>query len=351
MFTIENGPPKHKVQEVFPSPVKVVHPPNGGSHGLHDVQPGPTYLERLRRLVPVMLVAVALVVGSLGLYYWSSPVAYSSSTYFLVKEQGEQLNAGSPGPRSLSPEVSRLAHLTRSVEMFDHLIERFGLLQRISVDGAGPMRREVMYRILLGNIRVRPEDDGLLEVTVQNADRALAAQMADEIFQKLEKLVEAQAIADLERRASLYQQMIDRAESNAGERSRALLVTANELRTLAHDGTAKASPDDPVLLMSTRLSELAAQLTVSTQDLVRSREQYEFSLAMLRKENLPNLYLVRRALVDLETSPVRVILSTMILWVAIVTMLIAVVILLWHLHGRDLQRTLRDLNAGTEGRL
>ncbi len=307
---------------------------NRAPHARWAIAPKGSLLDRFFA-VRYWILAVAFAVGGIETFnLYRDPPLYSSSVLFLVDDQSTGKSDPSIPLLERSPSLAGLYHGATSTEMIDHLIERFDLYHYYGISSSEPLGYERVNNDLLDAISVRIVDQNGVVISVQDKDRQLAAAMANEIFLKLQEMTERQVIDDMERKIALYTQVIIGAEQRSTEQSDKLVSIASEFKRLSagRDPQAKA---DQLSTLNFQLAELVARLSASNDELLKAQRGEEMAAALLRKENLPIIHLVRKAVQDVRTSKVMAALKALLLipLAAVAAMLISITF--WCKHGHE----------------
>src|SRR5436190_5976919 len=234
-----------------------------------------------------------------------------------------------------SPNNARVSHLPTSMEMTDHLIGKYDLYGHYEINAAHPLHYERASDRLVNSITVRHPDDNSMMISVEDEDPVLAADMANAIFAKLKEINERQVMADLERKIALYQQVIDHTERRSKEQAAQLMDLGAELERLIGKGRSLDPGNNQLAPLNFQLAQLVAQLSVANEDLSNARKTYEISAALMKEQDLPDVYLVRGAVQDLTTSKVRVWVSTLVFAFFATFVLSLGVLVLWFKYRHD----------------
>ena len=142
------------------------------------------------------IIALATIVTTIifSLYYYYNPILYKSTVSFLVDDEATRKNDQNLDDQSIyiaehNPNAFRLYQLAKSTEMFDYLIKKFDLYKEYNINSTGPMHYEIMTNMLKENIDVTPVISGGMSITVKGLNKNLVADMANELFAKLEEMV------------------------------------------------------------------------------------------------------------------------------------------------------------------
>ncbi len=288
--------------------------------------------------------SVLLTTTIASLHLLTHPVQYGSTVMVMVS--GQHLTGGGEAKDlpQLSPEITQLMHAVTSTEMTDHLIERFQLEAHYKVASTNPFHVELTTRRLFNNMDVRVIDKFTITITIKDRDRDLAAAMANACFDKLQAMEQEQRIQHLEHSMAIYERIITSTKQSASDQADRLMELITEIRTLV---PLASRPEKGSVLTETeqQLSQQAANLIMSQEDLVKARRNYEVSAAVAEAKGGPHVILVRKAMKDISTSRLKVALS-MIVPVAFVTFFVVVLgFTIWHKHSEDFRSYWLSVNA------
>lgn len=314
---------------------------NGGPRTV-SLKASGTLIDRLRATRVWMLSIVLLAVGIAAVKMYLDPVQYSSSAVLLFAEQDPLAATSQARP---STDATQLYQLAASTEMFDHLIARFDLYDHYEVDTLRPLHYAETVSLLQRNMSVNLLDVNCLAITVRDAGRAMAAAMANEAFSKLQDITEQRSLAQMQRAVATYQQVIQHTEDRYREQSEHLLELVTEFKELSGPYADPRSPNDPMTKLDIKLGELSARLSVANEDLMNAMKKQEISLALSQKENLPDVFLVRRAMEDINTWEPWVVVRTLLLVGSLTLICCVIAVTLWFKHGHELKEYLTTPNV------
>jgi len=278
-------------------------------------------------------IAIAtLIAGGAGAaYYANNPLRYES-TAIIMRTEGELAEPVDPKNSWRPPiELVRLKHLATSSQMLHGLINRFDLYRHYMIDTTGPGYHELAMARLRRNIQVIVLDELTLAISVTDADRLKAKQLADGLVEQLQAMTRQLSQQQLELRLQLAQSMLRHQE---GEITRHLDL----LRNLAADwrpqmdATAQIGPT-PFIDVQQQLVQIGAGLSVAHAEHQTFLRQLELAEAMRRTNNVGELLVVNHALLDMHRNPQSMISVWLLIWALVGGSLIAVLLALWGLEG------------------
>ncbi len=244
------------------------------------------------------------IVLTLG-YYYFKPLEYKSTVSFMVDNELERKNDQNLNDQSIylaenAPNAVRLSQMIKSTEMLDYLIEKFSLYEQFRISIKHPMHHELVTNILKSKITVSNSMNSGMSITVSGKDRKMTADMANEMYVKLEEMINNYTISNLKRKIKIYDQVLDNSKLNLDRKGEELKILLDEFKSLVQENK-KQRYNDMLYDIDMKLTFLSAQLNSVNQDLLRTIKNYEISVANTNKENLPNIKLINVALKD--TSP------------------------------------------------
>lgn len=300
--------------------------------------PRPGALPRKHASVTVMLQArrwvllsVAVLSGLLtGIYLLIFPIPYRSHVVIWAgPEHGDQTR----GPeRTFAPNlvVTRLQHLATGSAILDHLVDTFDLGTHY---GIAPDQRFAAERIRLTlerSIRADIIDPNTLRITVSDRDREKAVEMAMAIHAELLRTADREVRDRIEQQVAVHEDLVKRAERRGQEQADQLIGLIDRTRTWA-----SGPPVNDTLRkhLDLQLTAMVATLAHTNEDLYGSLMVAEAARAGLARDALPRLTLVRRAELDLVSSPRLSAAITVLTTSVLVTLLVLVLMVLWHKQG------------------
>ncbi len=291
---------------------------------------------------------VVLACGAATAFLVTNPVMYRSTVVLILHDRSA---ISATRPDNLLQEVPtsvRVFHLPTSTEMVDHLIAKFDLYTHYGIDPTGPLHYELASTRLLDNIDIQPLDDRSANITIRDEDRALAANMANAVYEKLKDMNEVQVMGGLERRIALYTRVIDNLEKRSSAQTAQLIALVGELKRLPGNSGGSKTINEQVDGINFKLSELAAQLTVANEELSQAAEGLEISAALEKESDVPDVHLVRKAVQDIGTSKKEIWVNTLLFTMIGALILAVAVLAIWFKHGHAVMHDLALLNGPSQ---
>lgn len=254
----------------------------------------------------LVLVTFLAVIGS-SVYFYYNPPLYSSTVRFLMDEEDTRKSDQNLGDQNIylsenAPKGYMFYQIAKSTEMFDYLIKKFDLYKHYGVSKNDPMHYEIINNILNDNINITNVASGGMSITFTGTDKVFVAEIANEIFFKLEDMVKEYAISNMQRKIKIYDQILNNSTKDINSKS-------NELKKLLEEFNGLISTNkqvknlDLMYDINVKLTNLSFQISSINQDLFKTIKNHEISLAVTNKENIPNVKLISKALRDTH-SPI-----------------------------------------------
>lgn len=264
------------------------------------------------------------------------PIMYSARVVMLARDGNHQEAVQELLAPNAPADRSRLFHLATSTAMFEHLIQRFNLYAHYGIDTLQPYASELAMNSLIQSIRASEPEGTCLVVTVDDTDRKMASDLANEVYAELRRMAEGMARSRIEQTVELYAQVIKATEQDLEsqmKRLSELIVGSNG------QGTAIGTRHDPNST-SFQLAKLVAEVGTVNQDLAKAQRVQAITLALANTDHTPEVLLVRRAQEDISISPPLRMAQRLII-VAVLSLLGALfVATIWFLHRREFKEFL-----------
>ena len=180
--------------------------------------------------------------------------------------------------------------------MFDHLIERFDLGVHYGVPAGSPDERTALHGILQERVTVDLRETEMISVRVLDQDRALAAAMANDIFETTVAIVREDRKADLERQLHVFGQVLDSTRRAASERGAELVRLAEVARSTRGERPGAGGAEEALL-------SAASAVALANQELVQQRRERATLLALLDQPGGEAIQMGSRAMEDIQTYP------------------------------------------------
>ncbi len=253
-----------------------------------------------------VIIAVAISVALIStLYYFNKAFQYKSEVSFFIDDsETDKSNLDEVIPDN-SANVNRVYHLIKSTEMCDYLIDKFNLNSHFKIGKNSPLQYENLTALLNENISVSQMINNGMLIVVKDNDKVMAAKLANEMFKKLDDMIKEYAIEKLERKIKIYDQVLNDTKKQAQEQTTELKKLIDDCKVLLVNGSKLKSENNLIFDLNMKLALLSSQLSGINGDLLKSIRIHEISMAGMKKENLLNLKLIRKAVLDVTSSPLR----------------------------------------------
>ncbi len=207
-----------------------------------------------------LLVLGPLLVGlaALGISF-AIPPTYTANTRFLPPQQQQSAAAsmlqslgalgGLAGAASgIKNPADQYVAFLKSRAVQDPLIDQFNLMERYEAKLKEDARKD-----LSANARISSGKDGLISIEVDDADPALAAQLANAHVQQLGVLLNRLAVTEAQQRRVFFDKQLQTTKANLAEADAALRATGISPDAL------KAQPQAAVGALAQLQAQIAAQ--------------------------------------------------------------------------------------------
>lgn len=255
-----------------------------------------------------LILAAALFAALITYSYFKlNPPKYTSTVSFYLE------NLGAPGSQEIklndndmvfikSVDADRLFNMTTSSKMTRHLIEKFDLYSHYGIDKKKDFYREKATLSLLSNISVTQTLHSAISVKVEDTDKLMAANLANEVFDYLNKLNQEILVENIEKKAKIYEQVIKNMNSQTDVQIQQLKEVLDKCNTLSGSGVVIGKNDDFVIDLRLKLVQLASQLNITNNDIQKAVKLYGISVESIQKENLPSLTIINYALPEIQSN-------------------------------------------------
>jgi len=281
-----------------------------------------------------VLIAVCLVWFA-GCFYVLNKmvIKYTASASFIVNESQliEAINGDmkTAAPMVQSEGFKRMNQLIYSHELVDHLIGRFDLYIHYHVNKDKKFYYERTFKHVLDCIQIKKTPFDLISVTYNDRDRFLAADMANDIVSQLDILNKKLIISTLEKRLNLAQAIVkDLSKQNIVETTNIDSLISKMNRTISRMDKSTLE-NTQAFAIQRAFMEQAGALRMSTQDLLKARKLYEWTLQSLDKDNMPTLTVIQKALPDEHDVVIKAVLYS---FLCTITFFIISIVILYFLH-------------------
>lgn len=238
-------------------------------------------------------------------YFATKRTVYKSTVSFFVVDKAALTIEQNLNPSIHSPYLSQngsiIYHKVKSTEMFDHLINKFNLYEHYEIAKSNPYYYKLINEILNNSITLGQSINNGMLVTVEDYDRLMAANLANEIYIKLNEIVQAHIQDYLEKEVRLYNEILSNSINTTSKSTDDLKNLINDYKTTIVNNSINNKTSFELNL---KLAELYSQISQSNVDLTNTIKNYEIFVANLKKENQPNIWLINKALPSNEVQTV-----------------------------------------------
>lgn len=251
------------------------------------------------------IIASMLFVGVISaMYFHCLTKNYRSTVSFFIDDDeghGVEFNRTDQNNLVLAKVANgnRLYHLARSTEMIDHLIKKFNLYDHYKIKQHGYGHYESITSLLQSKIKISPIEFNALSISVSDYDKVLAADIANEIFLKLDAMNKDFIISNIEKKIKIYDRLILKSRERSQEQLKELKYVISEFKSLMNNRNF-IREDYFFSDIKLALSSLSTQLSSANNELLKTSQTYEILYASIEQENLPNLRLINYALPELR---------------------------------------------------
>jgi hypothetical protein len=268
-----------------------------------------TYANLIKELTSkihwILLITLTVAVISI-VYFYRTPFMYHSTASFFIDDdeaQGLQINETDQNNLFLAKvsNGNRLYHLAKSTEMADHLIKKFNLYDHYQIDPYGQMHYESINALLKSRVTIIPSQYNAINIVVKDYDKYLAANIANEIFYKLDAMNKEFIISNVEKKVKIYNQLLSNSKKQSLEQSEEMMKLIEKCNLLLLNKDVVKDRNILISDLKVSLSVLSSQLSTVNNDMLKAIKTYEIATSSLQEENLPNLRLIDLALPDLRT--------------------------------------------------
>jgi tyrosine-protein kinase Etk/Wzc len=265
-----------------------------------------TMADNIRLLIVGPLVAGLAVLG----YSFLITPTFTANTTFLPPQQQQSaaasmlaslgglagLAGGAAGIRN--PSDQYIAFM-QSRLLQDALIERFNLMERFEAKNATDARNT-----LSGAARISAGKDGLINVQIDDADPAFAAELANAYVEELKTLLDRLAVTEAQQRRVYFGQLLEQARDGLAKAEEGLKASGIDASTLMTQPQAAITQvaqlqaqitSQEVKLASMRgfLTEAAPEFRQAMTELQALRAQLRQAEAGSPRESESNSYVAR----------------------------------------------------------
>jgi capsular polysaccharide biosynthesis protein len=260
-------------------------------------------------LIRWKLILAAALFGAICIYAYFkfNPPMYSSTvTFYLENSSAQSTQEIKFNDNDLvfikSVDADRLFNMTKSSKMTKHLIEKFDLYTHYGINKKKDFYIEKATAQLLSNISVTQTLHSSISVKVQDYDKLMAANIANEIFFFLNKMNQDILVGNIEKKFKIYEQVLQNMRSQTNSQVQQLKEVLEKCNTLYNTGVANGKNAEFVVELQVKLVQLTNRLSVTNSDIQKAVEIYGISVESIQKENLPTLSLINQALPEFESN-------------------------------------------------
>lgn len=278
-------------------------------------------IEFLRLIIgwrkPILIVCSIAIVGTLIItdphimppYYKSQCIIYPSNPE-LTSAQNlfDNTQAGLFG---VSNDADRVLQIAESTPLETYMVTKFHLFQHYKIDSAKeqyPM--DAVLSEFRNNFSVKRNERNAIEVTVEDQDKQLAADMANEATDQIDQLYKEVVNGNKEKILGIYTQKINDNQKKIKQLTDSILRLKNKYNFF--DGINRMSnnlgvaSNDSFQKAYESIKMLEAQEQFAIKDLNNSLTDYSQYGASINKD-VPTIYIVERATpAERKSRPMRV---------------------------------------------
>ncbi len=226
---------------------------------------------------------------------------YSSSASFYMSESSAGTNVGQnqefrmPEVLHSNEQYNRAYQLINSSKIHEHLIRKFNLLKHYGIDTTREFYFEEAIAVLSSRIQVKKSPFNMISVSVSDAHRYLAADIANEIVVYLDQMNKNLLINSMKQRLGVYETLVKNTQNDNSIRTALFNKQLADLNLLLSRLEKQSTNSMGVLELQSRLSQLIASMERSTDDLMRMKVFYSLALQSVQEKNLPSVIIVQKA--------------------------------------------------------
>jgi hypothetical protein len=297
----------------------------------------------------LVLITIIAAIGSSAYFYYNPPL-YSSTIRFLIDEEDTRKSDQNLNDQNIylsenSPKGYMFYQIAKSTEMFDYLIKKFDLYKHYGISLSNPMHYETITNVLNENISITNVASGGMSITFTGRDRALAAEIANEAFFKLEDMVKEYAISNMQRKIKIYDEILNNSTKDVNLKSNELKNLIEAFNQLISTNQVKNS--DLMYDINLKLTNLSFQISSINQDLFKTIRNHEVSLAVTNKENIPNVKLISKALRDTQPSIIARITKYVVSFTLFI-LCFSIVLIVLYKENKEYEMNLFNLTKSTK---
>lgn len=252
-----------------------------------------------RKWLYLLLIVVAGVFTFWFLRY--NLFTYSSTATFFLNSESQAGNSSSqsefriPDILKSGEQYDRAYQLINSSAMTDHLIKKFNLVSHYGIDTSAEFYYEKAIAVLNNRISIKTSPFKLIQVSVSDAHRYLAADIANEIVRYLNELNRKILVASMKQKLQLYENLLKNTQEDNLRRADLFSRQLEELNKLLGRLERQAETHTGLLDLHSRLNQLISSMERSNEDLSRLKISYSLALQSIESNNLPAINIVTLA--------------------------------------------------------
>jgi hypothetical protein len=242
-----------------------------------------------------ILLVFILTACAVSVHQWRTPYKYESSVKIFIED--EEYYSNDLGIIKSNPQ-SRIYHYVKSTEMYDYLIQRFELYKYYGIDSASFMHYENMTTILNQNIEAKWDGHLILTISVKDRDRYMAANIANEMFSRLNEMNRGYLITMAQKKLDIHQQLINNNQQAITLQTMEFQKLLDECRSMIDKNSLPKAQNVLMYDIKNKLGSVVVQLSGINSELLKSTQMFELSAAAMKKDNIVSLRVVNTALPD-----------------------------------------------------
>ncbi|GEM_PF-3511383 len=255
------------------------------------------------------LFASAVVVFALAVWMQFRALNKFTSTARFIVNESEVINLDVPNEfrtevsQMSFPGMNRMHIFVYSTECLESTIREFGLYRHYNINTDKKFATERAIAKLSKNISLKNKHMNVMELTVKDNDRLVAAKMANFLVSKLNKMNENYLKRQLKRKIVIYNMLYldikNEMEVHKQNFAELLKNYDNIIRELSRQNI---DVDD----LKASLQSLAESLRGKEQEIIKIRQLYTLIMNTIDNEKLETITLVNKALPDYRSPALKI---------------------------------------------
>jgi len=197
---------------------------------------------------------------------------------------------------SLGDKFTRTYELINSAKTRDHLIKKFHLAKHYGIDTTREFYYQQVAMILRNRIQVKKNPFNTITVTVSDKHRYLAADMANEILEFVEKMNQEVYINNIRDKMKISESFVSQLQADNQKKISSIDSLIQNISRNVVSGRLSEQAELALLNQQQKLSSMVTSFQLSTNDLVNSQKLYLLSLQALNFKNFPTTTVVQTAM-------------------------------------------------------